>query len=230
MTSPLFGIVLTSLVSALTAHLPPSLASFVEDKTSSIRGFLEKSNILPKPDDDPSSESKAVTEARDALKSAEKSRDSIRTQIKNHKNDLETEYGTASIFRALKDVCITKDSGEYTYEHCFMDQTKQNSKKGGASVRMGRFVRIGNVSVDEVDESGEIVPVERTTLEYANGQSCWNGPSRSTTVILECGEENEILKINEDEKCVYSMIVTSPAACPGREAEGDTAPRRKDEL
>jgi protein kinase C substrate 80K-H len=47
---------------------------------------------------------------------------------------------------------------------------------------------------------------------------------------LECGEENEILKVTEDEKCVYSMVVTTPAVCPGGEEEGDVAPRRKDEL
>ena len=95
---------------------------------------------------------------------------------------------------------------------------------------MGRFTRIGSITVDEVSATGEIIPTQKTSLEYANGQTCWNGPARSTTVILECGEENEILKVNEDEKCVYSMIVSSPAACPGGEAEGDVAPRRKDEL
>jgi protein kinase C substrate 80K-H len=54
---------------------------------------------------------------------------------------------------------------------------------------MGNFVRIGTVTLDEFNSYGELVPVERITLEYANGQSCWNGPSRSTTVVLECGEE-----------------------------------------
>lgn len=218
------------LVLQLAAYLPPSLVSFIEDKVLSIKGFLEHHNILPKANEDPSSESKAVTEARDALKASEKTRDSVRSQLRDHKSDLETDYGTGSIFRALKEVCITKDSGEYTYEHCFLDRTKQNSKKGGGSVEMGRFKRIRNISVDEISGTGEIVTAQKTALEYANGQACWNGPARSTTVILECGEDNEILKVSEDEKCVYSMIVSSPAACPGGEAEGNVAPRRKDEL
>lgn len=196
----------------------------------SIKSFLEKNNILSKEDDQPSSEPKAVTEARDALKSAEGTRDNLQSQLRKHRSDLETDYGMASIFRALKGVCITKDSGEYTYEHCFLDRTKQNSKKGGLPVQMGKFIRIGSVSVDDVSETGEIVPVQKASLEYANGQTCWNGPARSTTVILECGEENEIQKVMEDEKCVYSMIVTTPAACPGGEAEGNVAPRQKDEL
>ncbi|RJE27356.1 protein kinase C substrate [Aspergillus sclerotialis] len=219
-----------SAIYQLAAYLPPSLVNFIEQKVLAIKGFLENNNILPKKDEDHSSESKAVTEARDALKSVENTRDNIKSQLKKHRSDLETDYGTASIFRALKGVCISKDSGEYTYEHCFLDRTKQNSKKGGLSVQMGKFVRIGSVTVDEVKETSEIIPVQKTSLEYANGQTCWNGPARSTTVILECGEENEIQKVMEDEKCVYSMIVTTPAVCPGGEAEGNVAPRQKDEL
>jgi protein kinase C substrate 80K-H len=46
-----------------------------------------------------------------------------------------------------------------------------------------------------------------------NPQHCWNGPNRSTTVILACSEENEIWKIMEEEKCVYRMEVGTPAVC-----------------
>ena len=171
-----------------------------------------------------------MKDAREALQSAQKTAGETQTQLRNHRADLEIDYGPASIFRTLKGECISRDAGEYTYEHCFLDQTKQNSKKGGASLRMGKFERIGQVSVEETNEAGEIVSVERTSLEYARGQTCWNGPARSTKVILECGEENAILKVAEDEKCVYSMVVSTPAVCAGGEEEGEVAPRRKDEL
>ncbi|EAW11825.1 putative protein kinase C substrate [Aspergillus clavatus NRRL 1] len=220
----------TDAVYKLAAFLPPSFVSLIEDKLISIRGFLEDNGILPKKDEVTTTESKAVSEARDALEAAKTELAQSYTELKNHQADLETDYGKAGVFRALKGVCISKDSGEYTYEHCFWDQTKQIPKKGGASVRMGQFVRIGSVTVDELNEAGEMVPEERVSLVYANGQTCWNGPARSTTVILECGEENEILKVMEDEKCVYSMVATTPAVCPGGEEEGDVAPRRKDEL
>lgn len=99
---------------------------------------------------------------------------------------------------------------------------------------MGNFVRIDTVLVDEpVENSSELREVERTALDYENGQSCWNGPSRSTTVILQCAEENEILKVMEDEKCVYSMIVTTPAVCEnGNSASDDKKGKSgmKDEL
>jgi len=218
--------------------LPPSLANFIENTFTSFKKFLISKGILPKSDQDSTpSESKAVVEARNALNSAKSSLTSTRNSLNDHKSDLEKDYGPGSIFRPLKGVCISKDSGEYTYDHCFLERTKQNPKKGGASIGMGNFVRFGTVTVDEIDSSGQIVPVQKTSLEYANGQTCWNGPARSTTVVLECGEENEILKVTEDEKCVYSMIVKTPAVCDAGDGKnndsndnGSGAKERKDEL
>ncbi|KAJ5558718.1 hypothetical protein N7535_009403 [Penicillium sp. DV-2018c] len=220
----------SDLVYKLAAYLPPSLVSFIEDKVASARSFLEDNGILPKANEDPAAESKAVTEARDALKSAQDSLTSLKNKLRDQRADLEQDYGPASIFRALKGVCISHDAGEYTYEHCFLESTRQNQRKGGSSVSMGKFSKVGSTSVEEVNEAGEVINIEKITLEYDRGQSCWNGPSRSTKVILECGEENKILKTAEEEKCVYAMLVTSPAACVGGEEEGNVAPRSKDEL
>ncbi|KKA21243.1 Protein kinase C substrate [Rasamsonia emersonii CBS 393.64] len=211
------------LVSKLLSYLPSSLAERIQGKLH--------------PESGAESESKAVTDARNALNSEKSTLTGTRNSINNHKADLEKDYGPDGVFRPLKGVCISRDSGEYTYEHCFLEKTKQIPKKGGATVTMGNFVRIGTTSVDEVDSfSGEIRQVEKTALEYANGQTCWNGPARSTTVILECAEENEILKVTEDEKCVYSMIVTTPAVCQdgnnqnGTGNDANTTKEHKDEL
>ncbi|BCS24630.1 putative protein kinase C substrate [Aspergillus puulaauensis] len=219
-----------SAIYKLAAYLPPSLVSFIESKVDVVTAVLEESGILPPKDQESESESKAVTQARDAVKAVEKEINDFKNQLRGQEKDLETDYGVASIFRALKGVCVQKDAGEYTYEHCFLDQTKQIPKKGGSTARMGKFERISTVSIDELNETGEIIQVPRTSLEYTKGQGCWNGPARSTTVILECGENDEILKVAEDEKCVYSMRATTPAVCTGGEEPGNVAPRAKDEL
>jgi protein kinase C substrate 80K-H len=96
----------------------------------SVKSFLEDSGIVSKSDEDSSSESKAVTQARDALKSAQDSVTELKNKLRDQRADLETDYGPASIFRALKGLCITQDAGEYTYEHCFLQSTKQNQRKG----------------------------------------------------------------------------------------------------
>lgn len=94
---------------------------------------------------------------------------------------------------------------------------------------MGNFHAISTITVDDANTAGEIRQVEKLALEYTSGQKCWNGPARSTTVVLECGEENEILKIMEDEKCIYSMHVTSPVAC-GEATKEKSKKVEKDEL
>lgn len=213
----------------IAAYLPPSLVDFIEGKVLSLRSFLESSGVLAKPEEGDASESKAVNEARDALSSAEDTLRDLKNKLRDQRADLEQDYGPASIFRALKGQCISKDAGEYTYEHCFLEGTKQIQKKGGSSMSMGKYVRIGSTTVEELNEAGDVVSVEKVSLEYDHGQHCWNGPNRSTKVVLECGEENQILKTGEDEKCVYSMLVTTPAVCPGGEENGG-APRSKDEL
>ncbi|CAG8303213.1 unnamed protein product [Penicillium salamii] len=220
----------SDIVYKLAAYLPPSLVSFIEGKVISLKSYLQENGILPKPTEESSSESKAVTQARDALQEAQDSLTSLKNKLRDQRADLEQEYGTASIFRALKGVCISQDAGEYTYEHCFLESTKQNQRKGGSSVSMGKFSKVGTTTVEEVNEAGEVINVEKTVIEYTRGQSCWNGPNRSTKVILECGEENQILKTAEEEKCVYAMLVTSPAVCAGGEEADNSAPRSKDEL
>ncbi|KAJ5088259.1 Glucosidase 2 subunit beta [Penicillium angulare] len=217
----------SDLVYKLAAYFPPSLVQFIEDKVLSARSFLEDNGILAKPNSDSSSESKAVTDARDALKSAEDSLNRLNNKVNDQQSDLEKDYGSSGIFRALKGQCIEKDAGEYKYEHCFLDSTKQIQKKGGSNMSMGKFTQISITTVEELSETGDVINIEKVALEYERGQSCWNGPNRSTKVILECGEQNEILKIAEDEKCVYSMLVTTPAVCPGGE---DEAAPSKDEL
>lgn len=80
---------------------------------------------------------------------------------------------------------------------------------------MGNFVHITSVTVDEAlpaDGKG-LGSGERIALKYENGQHCWNGPNRSTLVVLGCAEKDEIWKIVEEEKCVYRMEVGTPAVC-----------------
>lgn len=172
-----------------------------------------------------------MTEARNALSTEESSLSRIRSELEDRKLDLHKDYGSDSVFRSLKGSCISKDSGEYTYELCWMEKTKQIPKKGGSTTTMGTFSAFTTITADEQDSNGKVVPQKKIALEYTNGQTCWNGPARSTKIVLECGEQNEILKVTEDEKCVYSMFVTTPAACEEVSKDGNAArDGLKDEL
>lgn len=181
---------------------------------------------------DPGSESKHLTDARDALKAAQEGENNLRNELTGHQDDLTKDYGVNDVFRALKGRCISKDSGEYNYELCWLDRTTQKSKKGGSHTGMGNFVRIDSVTVDDdlpADGKGLGSGV-RVALRYENGQHCWNGPDRSTLVVLACAEQDEVWKITEEEKCVYRMEVGTPAVCDVSGNSKGKAGEAKDEL
>jgi len=187
--------------------------------------MMIENGILAEPHTD-SPESKAVTDARDQLNSATRELDNDRGELKKHEEDLGKDYGPDHVFRALKGHCVEQDSGEYTYEHCFLDKTTQKPKKGGGHTGMGNFARIEKVVVDDdLPANGKgLGSGERYVLKYENGQHCWNGPSRSTQVILACAEKDEIWKIVEEEKCVYRMEAGTPAVCGIKEGAQTEAP------
>lgn len=214
-------------------YLPPSLRTFVDVKLRDLRVWLITNGILADGTTDGSgNESKRVTDARQRVESAQRDLENNRNNLKNSQEDLEKDFGPDDVFRALKGKCFETDSGEYTYEHCFLDRTTQKSKKGGGHTNMGSYTRMETIDVDEeLPSDGKgLGSGKRYALKYENGAHCWNGPSRSTTVILACAEENQIWKIMEEEKCVYRMEVGTPAVCVAEAAAAGSAGSARDEL
>ncbi len=206
-----------------TSYLPPSVRGYIDTSLISLRQLLVENGILADTSSSSSSgESKAVTDAKKIVADAERDLNNARNDHKNQKEDLGKDYGPDGIFRALKDTCVSKDSGEYTYELCFLGSTKQKPKKGGGDVNMGNFNRFDTEFVDDelpVDGKG-LGKGERVVMIYEGGQHCWNGPSRSTRVVMACAEADEVWKVSESEKCVYRMEVGTPAVC-GYKGQGE---------
>lgn len=211
-------------------YLPESVRDWMHQKLADLRTMLTENGILAsKPSTASGAESKAVTSARSAYEAADKDVSSKNTNLGNLKSDLEKDYGPSDVFRALKGTCVSKDSGEYEYELCWMEKTSQKSKKGHGNTGMGNFVRFDTMEVDEeigADGKG-LGKGERVVMRYENGQHCWNGPNRQTLVVLGCAEKDEIWKVMEQEKCMYRMDVGTPAVC---EKEGKSGAVKKDEL
>jgi protein kinase C substrate 80K-H len=193
------------------------MRNWVDQKLRDLRVWMIENGILADPHHN-AADSKAVTDARAQLDSARSELDNDKKKLQEHREDLDKDYGPGDVFRALKGTCVEKDSGEYTYEFCFLDKTTQKPKKGGGHTGMGNFARIEKVTVDEdmpADGRG-LGSGERWAMQYENGQHCWNGPNRSTQIIMACYEKDEIWKIVELEKCVYRMEVGTPAVCEAK--------------
>jgi protein kinase C substrate 80K-H len=228
---------------SFTSYLPPSLSIWISDSLASLRKVLVENGVLAdnsKPGDPGVQESKAVQDAKQTLNDAERDVRNTENDITRFKEDLARDHGPYDgIFRALKDTCISKDSGEYEYEVCFLGSTKQKPKKGGSHTGMGNFVGFDVEFVDDgVDKDGKGLGTgNRVVMKYENGQHCWNGPNRSTRVVLACSEKEEIWKIMESEKCVYRMEVGTAAVCEEpvknsgkKNGESEADVHKKDEL
>ncbi|KAG1753222.1 glucosidase II beta subunit-like-domain-containing protein [Suillus lakei] len=127
-------------------------------------------------------------------------------------------FGSEGEWKKLDGMCLSKDTGEYTYEVCLFDEARQIPNSGGSSFSLGKFS-----SWNKAAQPGELEYYTRQ--HYTQGAKCWNGPHRSVELVLTCGTENSLLTVAELEKCEYQITGTTPALCRPLEDE-----HTKDEL
>lgn len=221
---------------AFEEYLPVQVRDWIDQKLRELKLLLIDNGIIaaPKGSDE---ESKAVKAAKDKVSAVQRDLDSLKREKEDKKKALSKDFGKAGSFRPLQEKCVQKDSGEYTYELCWMGSVNQISKKGGSRNSMGNFKEFGSTIVDEettADGKG-LGAGERVTMKYDQGAHCWQGPQRSTTVVLACAEEEEIWKVMEEEKCVYRIEAGTAAVCDvgaGEEAAdvGRGRDAKRDEL
>lgn len=219
---------------SLTSYLPPFMESWLSSTFASVRQTLIDNGVLPSPRSSSDvADSPAVQNARRSHEDAKHDLFNAQSELDRDRDDLTKDYGPGGIFRALKDKCIEKDSGEYTYMHCFLSRTSQKPKRGGSETTLGNFASLAVEYIDDdlpVDGKG-LGRGDRIVMNYDNGQYCWNGPNRSTKVILACAEEDELWRVSESEKCVYRMEVGTPAVCGWENIRTETVgAAAKDEL
>ena len=157
----------------------------------------------------------AADEARNALREIE---DEIR-KVDNDISDAEkytgSTYGADHAWASLKDQCFEYTDMQYVYKLCLFDRATQKPKDGGGETSLG-FARCLSTCLAQTTAScsnwGEWK--EKDGDEYAmqlykNGQGCWNGPDRSTKVVIDCGTEIKLVGASEPARCV-DCLMNSP--------------------
>lgn len=158
----------------------------------------------------------AAQVARDAYNKAESKVQKLENKIKELTDKLGRDYGDHKEFLSLDENCYEYKHNQYTYEMCPYKGAAQ--KEGHSSTSLGNWAGIEWKENQEIDVStGNEITVKTRVFKFTNGQTCWQGPARSLTVDVVCGDESRAISVDEPAKCVYHMIFQTPAACDENE-------------
>lgn len=195
------------------SYIPIQWRVWIHNKKQELVDFLVNHGLLAARN---TSEAPTVTTAKREIAEAKDQVTELEIKAENLNNDISGNFGDDDVFRALSGDCISSESGDYTYELCFNSKTVQKPKNGIQTV-------LGYVSIillPHVKHSLMVNITHRTfdrlegnKLYFTQGLKCWNGPHRSTTVEMRCGEKNKLLSVSEPAMCEYMFKIMTPAMC-----------------
>lgn len=162
-----------------------------------------------------------VRQAEDVQRKLRSRKSDIANEIRKIENIQGLDYGPDNALRPLHGKCIKQKVLQYEFEHCMFDHVRQY-EHGSPIANLGKFRKL-------------TVEDDVTILHYDAGDRCWNGPVRSIKVELQCGDKEEVVSVDEPNRCSYLMKFRTSAACrqdmiDALYAELDTNETSKDEL
>lgn len=141
--------------------------------------------------------------ARDEYNKVNMEFQKIEREVTEKQAQLQHDLGDEAEFASLINNCYEFSDREYIYKLCPFNKCSQISKSTNSDTSIGVW------SGWSQDANGS----KYTSMSFTNGLGCWNGPQRSTKVILSCGIENKVIAVSEPNKCEYEMKFETPAFC-----------------
>nr|XP_015802457.2 glucosidase 2 subunit beta isoform X1 [Nothobranchius furzeri] len=135
------------------------------------------------------------------LRKVEEAYETVNMEIRDLQKNLSIDYGTDWEFLFLSGQCYKLQMYEYAYSLCPFNLVTQKST-AGTEVLLGRWGMWAGPPKNHYSQ-----------MVYENGEPCWQGGSRTTTVTLTCGTETALRSVKEPSKCQYIMDFQTPVAC-----------------
>lgn len=160
----------------------------------------------------------AAQKARNEFDEAERALREVDDQIKNLEKEISFDFGPGVEFAYLYGQCYELTTSEYIYRLCPFNRVSQKPKYGGSETNLGTWGKWAGPEDDVY-----------AVMKYEHGTGCWQGPNRSTTVKLTCGNDTVVTSTSEPSRCEYLMEVTTPAVCQ-KPRDEDTELHEHEEL
>ena len=161
-----------------------------------------------KVNDGSSHETDAARDARKQFTDINSKKIASENKIKDLEKDLSRDFGPDDAFLPLNGECFELEEREYTYKLCPFSDIQQLRKGAGHGPVMGRFKGFGEQSYSLWGSKSDY-----SHMIFADGESCWGGPARSTDVHIVCGATSKVLRVEEPSMCTYKMVFETPAVC-----------------
>lgn len=142
-----------------------------------------------------------LAKAEEAVRLLRTERSDLGRDISGLESKVVDELRADPALRALYGKCVRGTFTQYDFELCVFEQVQQY-EHGSVIARLGSW---GSWNPDAARP--------HSVMTYDGGDQCWNGPKRSVTVTLECGPVNEIVSVDEPNRCAYHMLFKTPAVC-----------------
>ena len=136
--------------------------------------------------------------ARSAQKEAQRTKRDLDKQLRDVREEAELDFGPEDEFYRMKGRCFTRDSGGETYHLCPFGESRQGHRS------IGRWE--GWVAQTEWHSKYRM-------MRFTGGDSLGCPQPRALDVQVDCGVEEQIVRVEELEMCKYSMLFLCPAAC-----------------
>ena len=134
---------------------------------------------------------------RDAFDKKQRAIDALLSQIEDIRANIDRYYGPDDAMIRLHGQCYEAKIEKYTYKACPFGEAHQDGVLLGAST--------GGVELSTA--TGEMM------LKFTSGAKCWNGPDRSLSLTLKCGDRETLANVEEPSRCEYAATLFTPQAC-----------------
>ena len=188
------------------------IVQLLREKTGKITGQVDQSLRSVADEMDQHHVRPEAEEARGALSELEQEEAQFKSKMARSEKLVALDFGTNATLIHLLNKEFTLQVGEHLYKLRPFEGCEQGSTSLGKYTGW-KALQEGSADVPQEINEGRAVPKPSILMTFENGQRCYQGTIRSTSVFMRCGAGDALIQVYEPEVCRYVFLFRTPVAC-----------------